>query len=96
MEFTKKLCTRKLPNSKIKYRRGQGKKNSRKNGKGKQSHEFSLLGTNSAGLNSKKESLFSLVNRFTPSVITIQETKLSKIGSFQIPGYQIFEKKYSN
>ena len=49
------------------------------------------MGTNSGGLNTKKESLFSLVNQFSPSIITIQETKFNFYGTIKIPGYEIFE-----
>ena len=73
-----------------KSRRGYGKKNRRKNNE--KNVKFSLLGTNSAGLKCKKESFFSLINKFSPSIITIQESKLSKPGQIKIPGYQVFER----
>ena len=72
-------------------RRGYGRKNIRKN-EIKKNVQFSLLGTNAAGLSSKKESLFQLINKFSPSVFTIQESKLRKPGLLKIPGYQVFEK----
>ena len=50
------------------------------------------MGSNAAGLNSKKESFFFLINNFKPSILTIQETKMNKTGSIRVPGYQVFEK----
>ena len=50
------------------------------------------MGTNSAGLTSKKESFFNLVNSLNPSIITIQETKHTKIRNLNLPGYQNFER----
>ena len=32
------------------------------------------------------------INHFKPTVITIQETKLRRLGIFKLPGYQVFEK----
>ena len=32
------------------------------------------------------------INHFKPTVITIQETKLRRIGIFKLPGYHVFEK----
>ena len=76
----------------VKTRRGYGRKNKRINKNGGKNVFFSLLGTNSAGLNSKKESFYSLINQFKPAVITLQETKMSKTGNIKIPGFQVFEK----
>ena len=53
--------------------------------------QLTLIGTNSAGLNSKRESLFHLVNTLNPSVITIQETKFNHYRTLKIPDYEIFE-----
>ena len=55
------------------------------------SQAFTVVGTNAAGLNSKKESLLSLVNTLKPSVLTIQETKCLYYRSIKIPGYEIIE-----
>ena len=77
-------------------RRGYGRKNAKGNKNGSENVYFSLLGTNAAGLNPKKESFYSLINKFQPSVITVQETKLSKAGLMKIPGYQLFEKVRKN
>ena len=54
--------------------------------------EFSILGTNSNGIQAKKESLLKNINTFQPSVITLQETKLRKTGTLRLHGYQVFEK----
>ena len=53
---------------------------------------FSIVGANANGLNAKKETFFNMINQFNPSVITIQETKMRKVGQIRIPGYQNFEK----
>ena len=65
---------------KTKVRRGYGRTNYRKNEKGNQLFQFSIIGTNSAGLNSKKESFYKIINKFRPNVITTQESKLSRPG----------------
>ena len=80
--------------NKNKTRLGYGKKNKRKNKE--KIINFSLIGTNAAGLLSKKESFFSIINQFKPSVFTVQETKHSKVGGIKIPGYQKFEKVRKN
>ena len=49
------------------------------------------MGSNAAGLNTKKESLFYLVNTIKPSIITIQETKFTRPRSLNLPGYEVFE-----
>jgi hypothetical protein len=67
-----------------------GGKITEKNEKGNKLLQFSILGTYSAGLNGKKESLYKIINKFRPSAITIQESKLSRPGLIKIPGYQIF------
>ena len=77
-----------------KTKRGYGKKNERKNME--KLINFSLIGTNAAGLTSKKESFFSILNQFKPSVFTVQETKHTKAGCIKIPGYQTFEKVRTN
>ena len=89
LECTRVPRKRKQP---VKTRRGYGRKNKRRNKNEYKNVFFSILGTNSAGLNSKKESLFSVINRFKPSVITLQETKMCKTGNVKIPGFQVFEK----
>ena len=50
------------------------------------------VGTNSAGLSSKIESFFNLINSFNPCIVTVQETKHTKMRKLKIPGYQNFER----
>ena len=71
-----------------KSRRGYGRKNKKFTCN---SQSLTVVGTNAAGLNSKKESLFSLVNTLKPSILTIQETKCLFYGSIKIPGYEVIE-----
>ena len=55
--------------------------------------KFSILGTNSAGLKAKKDSLIENIRLFdNPSAITVQETKFRKSGNLKLENYQIFEK----
>ena len=44
------------------------------------------------GFCGERNSLLRNINIFKPSVITLQETKLKKIGRFRLPGYQVFAK----
>lgn len=70
-------------------------KRSNKNRQNKSSKlaKFSILGTNAAGLKAKKDSLKENIKLFNfPSVITVQETKYRKCGSFKLENNQIFEK----
>ena len=48
----------------IRMRRGYGKKNLRKNKNGSKKEYFSLIGTNSDGINATIESFYSLNNRY--------------------------------
>ena len=57
---------------------------------------LSILGSNAAGLKSKLESFYNTLNKFRPSICTIQETKNNKIGLIKLPGYQVFEKIRQN
>ena len=55
--------------------------------------KFSLIGTNSAGLKAKMDSLQHVLQILNyPSCVTIQETKMSCPGKIKIEGYEIFEK----
>ena len=55
--------------------------------------KFSILGSNSAGLNSKIDSLVENISVFKyPSCITLQEIKLRKCGTVKLSEYQVFEK----
>ena len=74
-------------NSNNKTRRGGKKHKSNKKVK------FSLLGSNSAGLRAKRESLEAIIGILKqPSCITIQETKLPKKANFKLANYQVFQK----
>ena len=73
-------------------RRGYGKKNNKKYKKGIKNVKFLLMGTNANGLMGKQESLKNLINKFRPSVLTVQETKLARMGLIKLNGYQVFEK----
>ena len=57
---------------------------------------LSIIGTNAAGLKSKLESFSHIMNKFRPTICTIQETKNNKIGLVKLPGYQLFEKTRKN
>ena len=58
--------------------------------KSKQSY-FTLLGSNANGLLGRQDSLINSINIYQPSVIQIQETKVSRAGQIKIPSYQIYE-----
>ena len=74
--------------SKLKTRRGYGRKNRKLFGK---IRPFTVIGTNTGGINSKKESLFHLINSMQPSIIMLQETKCTHYRTIKIPGYETFE-----
>ena len=78
--------------NKNKTRRGNGRKNNKNFKNANKVIELSILGTNANGLLGKQESLINNINHFKPSIITIQETKIKRIGSIKLKGYQIFEK----
>ena len=48
--------------------------------------DLSIVGSNAAGLISKKDSLLSLIDLLLPSIITIQESKCKKNGLFKVDG----------
>ena len=55
--------------------------------------KFSLLGSNTAGLKNKKDSLEAVIELLRkPSCITLQETKLPKKNVFKLNEYQVFQK----
>ena len=66
----KELLNKNKIKNKKRTRRGYGTKN-RKNKLIKINQNLTIVGTNSAGLTSKKESFFNLVNSLNPSIITI-------------------------
>ena len=76
--------------SKSKTERGYGKKIERNNKTNKVN--LSIMETNANGLKPKMESFYHNINKFKPSICTIQETKHNKVGIFKIQGYQTFEK----
>ena len=88
-----KLSTKKYL-KKRSIRRGYGKKNERKNKLNQMN--LSIIGTNSAGLRGKMESFYNLINEYSPSIITIQETKHKKTGTIKMKGFQTFEKVRKN
>ena len=88
-----KLSTKKYL-KKRSIRRGYGKKNERKNKLNQ--INLSIIGTNSAGLRGKMESFYNLINEYSPSIITIQETKHKKTGTIKMKGFQTFEKVRNN
>ena len=74
-----------------KTRRSRGGKKSSK--KANHQVQFSLLGNNANGIKAKRESLLNTLKFFNmPSCVLLQETKLRFNGTFNIKGYQIFEK----
>ena len=77
-----------------KTKRGYGKKNIRKQSINKVN--LSIIGTNAAGIKSKIDSFFSVINIHKPSIVTVQETKNTRSGLFKLPGYQTFEKVRKN
>ena len=59
--------------------------------KGNIDNMFTVVGTNSNGILSKKESLSHIVDQLKPSILFLQETKVTRKGQIKIPGYEIFE-----
>ena len=59
--------------------------------KGNIENMFTVVGTNSNGILSKKESLSHIVDQLKPSILFLQETKVTRKGQIKIPGYEIFE-----
>ena len=91
-EWAKKL---EKPTLNRKTRRGYGLKKS----KHKSKHEtknFTIIGANTNGLNLKRESFYSLVNTFQPTVITLQETKFVHYRTVKLNGYEVFEALRTN
>ena len=75
----------------IKTRRGYGRKSRNRERKNNRKIKFSLLGSNSNGIINKLDSLKYTIGVFKPSIVTLQETKVRKLGSLKLKGYQIFE-----
>ena len=76
-------------NNNKKKRRGRGRKKLKGNNKVKL---FSIIGNNINGLKAKIDSLQSVVNIFSPSVICLQETKLRSKGIWKAKGFRTFER----
>jgi hypothetical protein len=75
-----------------KTRRDYGKKTKSKQDKGILNIKLGLLGTNSNGISNRIESLKHAISVFLPNIVTLQETKVRKLGSVKLRGYQVFEK----
>ena len=60
-------------------------------GGGSKTNNLVCIGTNSNGLNTKRESLCNLVNTLNPSIVTIQETKFMLYRTLKLNGFEIFE-----
>ena len=74
-------------------KRGGSRGVKRRRAKFKNELKFSILGSNSAGLKAKTESLVQNIKVFNnPSCITLQETKMRHCGTLKLSGYQVFEK----
>ena len=72
----------------------RGGKRSKKNRQKKQnkSFKFAIMGNNTAGLKSKKDSLSHIIKVLDfPACITLQETKFSSRGNLKLDNYDVFE-----
>ena len=67
-----------------------------KNNVNNENKNLSVMGVNSNGLISKKESMLHLINELNPSILTVQETFARKKGLLKIQGYEIFERVREN
>ena len=77
-------------------KRGGARSHKNRNNKQSKTLNFSVMGTNAAGLKAKKDSLLNNIKMFNyPSCISIQETKLRNCGNFKLKNYQVFEKRRS-
>ena len=75
-------------------RRGNVRSKNNRKKKQNKTINFSIMGTNAAGLKAKKDSLLSNIEIFNyPSCITIQESKLRNCSNFKLDNYQVFEKR---
>ena len=52
---------------------------------------MSIIANDCASLLNKKNSLFSLIDKFRPGMILLQETKFKRKNSMRIPNYTVFE-----
>ena len=70
------------------------KKKQARRGKPKRHQTFEklkIIGTNANGINSKKESLNSILSTEKPQVFMLQETKCGKPNQISIEGYELYE-----
>ena len=86
MEFQSKKQSLTACNKIKKTRRGL-----KKRGYERDQRRLSILGNNCNGLKNKVESLKVLIYKFTPSIVTLQETMLKSKSLISLPGYEIFE-----
>ena len=75
------------PNIKRKTRRGIKRSYNKY-----KSINFNVVAQNVNSIMSKKESLLAMLNSLSPCSILLQETKVKKVGSLVLEGYQFFEK----
>ena len=95
MATTKKECTERNSSEPVLKKSNRGGKRSKKNRliKNKKRFKFSIMGNNTAGLKSKKDSLSHIIKVLDfPSCITLQETKFISRGNIKLDNYDIFEK----
>ena len=52
---------------------------------------LTIIGHNSAGLTGKLDSLKRLIQVKNPGIIMLQETKMKRIGKFQLQDFVIFD-----
>ena len=91
--------TSKSSKTKIKRNRrslNKSKSSVNKNNVNNENKNLSVMGVNSNGLISKKESMLHLINELNPSILTVQETFARKKGLLKIQGYEIFERVREN
>ena len=59
--------------------------------KDKSAKMFSLFGNNAAGIKSKTETFFNVIDELECSAFLLQETLLTRKGLIKIDGFQTFE-----
>ena len=50
-----------------------------------------FIGNNCASIHNKKESLFHIIDKYNPGVLTLQETKVRRNGTRKVENYTVFE-----
>ena len=82
-----------LLKTKKKTKRGGRKSKSKSKKCENKTVNFTILGNNCAGLKAKTKSLNQAIKAYNfPSCVTLQETKMRKMGLIKLNDYQIFEK----